>query len=126
MKQVSGKLRMELAQYRELASFAQFGSELDESSHRVLERGERMMRVLRQKRYEPLPDWKQALMIYAVSEGFAADVAPADIEEFDARLCDFFERECPDLAAAHATGKRMDGALEGRVKDAIARYKEAR
>ena len=126
MKQVSGKLRMELAQYRELASFAQFGSELDESSHRVLERGERMMRVLRQKRYEPLPDWKQALMIYAVSEGFAADVAPADIEEFDARLCDFFERECPDLAAALATGKKMDGALEGRVKDAIARYKEAR
>ena len=124
LKQVSGKLRMELAQYRELAAFAQFGSELDESSTNVLRRGERMMRVLRQKRFEPLPDWKQALMIYAVSEGFAADVEPDDIEEFDARLCDFFENECPEITAALKTGKKMDEDLIARVKDAIARYKE--
>ena len=126
MKQVSGKLRMELAQYRELASFAQFGSELDESSTRVLERGERMMRVLRQKRFEPLPDWKQALMIYAVSEGFAADVAPDEIESFNAGLCDHFELECPAIADALKTGNKMDAALEDRVKEAIVRYKEER
>lgn len=126
MKQVSGKLRMELAQYRELASFAQFGSELDESSTRVLERGERMMRVLRQKRFEPLPDWKQALMIYSVSEGFAADVAPDEIESFNAGLCDFFEAECGVVVAALKTGNKMDAALEAQVKEAIGRYKEAR
>ena len=126
MKQVSGKLRMELAQYRELASFAQFGSELDESSTRVLERGERMMRVLRQKRFEPLPDWKQALMIYAVSEGFAADAAPDEVEGLNAGLCEFFERECADIVSALKTGSKMDEALESKVREAISRYKEER
>ena len=125
MKQVSGKLRMELAQYRELASFSQFGSELDESSAKVLARGERMMRVLRQKRYEPLPDWKQALMIYAVSEGFAADIAPDGIEEFDLDLCKYFEREHHDIVSALATGNKMDPALEKRVVDAIESFREA-
>ena len=125
MKQVSGKLRMELAQYRELAAFAQFGSKLDESSMRVLERGERMMRVLRQRRYEPLPDWKQALAIYAVSEGFAADIDVEGIEAFETGLCEYFEDEAPELKRALETGDKMSAELEGKVRAAISRFKEA-
>lgn len=122
MKQVTGKLRMELAQARELAAFAQFGMELDETSRNILARGERLTRALRQKRFEPLPDWKQALMLYAVSEGFAADVSPEDIEEFDLSLCVFFEREYPDIVRALATGNKMDEALEKSVREAIGRF----
>ena len=125
MKQVSGKLRMELAQYRELASFAQFGSELDESSHRVLERGEKMMRVLRQRRYEPLPDWKQALIIFAVSEGLAADIEADDIEGFENGLYGWFENRRPELKAALETGRKMDAELQRAVREAVAEYKEA-
>ncbi len=125
MKQVSGKLRMELAQYRELASFAQFGSELDESSLRVLERGEKMMRALRQRRYEPLADWKQALIIYSVSEGFAQDVPLAEMEEFEYGLYDFFEERYAGLKAVLETGNKMDASVEKAVRDALSRYKEA-
>ena len=124
MKQVSGKLRMELAQYRELASFAQFGSELDESSRRVLDRGERMMRALRQKRFLPLPDWKQALTVYAVSGGFAADVEPDGIEQFCGELCDFFEKERPELVKKLESGAKMDEATENEVRDSVVAYKE--
>ncbi|MBO4385373.1 MAG: F0F1 ATP synthase subunit alpha [Clostridia bacterium] len=124
LKQVSGKLRMELAQYRELASFAQFGSELDRSSGMVLERGEKMMRALRQKRYEPLPDWKQALIIFAVSEGYAEGVPASAMESFERGLYDYFETNCEELAAALKTGERMDEKLESSVRGALARYKE--
>ncbi len=126
MKQVSGKLRMELAQYRELASFAQFGSELDESSMKVLARGEKMMLALRQRRYEPLADWKQALIIFTVSEGLAQDVPADDMEAFEYGLYDWFESECGGLKAALETGNRMDASLESAVREAAARYKEAR
>ena len=126
MKQVSGKLRMELAQYRELAAFSQFGSELDESSMRVLERGERMMRVLRQKRYEPLPDWKQALVIYAVSEGFASDIPVDGIEGFERSLCEYFRNERPDLVKQLETGAKMEPGFEAKVRAAIDRFREAR
>ena len=82
------------------------------------------MRVLRQKRYEPLDDWKQALMIYAVSEGFAAEVAPEKIEEFDLCLCEYFEHKRPDLVSSLKTGSKMDDELAGRVKQAIADFRE--
>ena len=86
MKQVSSRLRMDLAQYRELSTFAQFGSDLDDSSRKVLNAGERMMAALRQRRYAPLEDWKQALLLYAVSEGFADGIEPEEMEEFEERL----------------------------------------
>ena len=124
LKQVSGKLRMELAQYRELASFAQFGSELDRSSGAVLERGEKMMRALRQKRYEPLDDWKQALIIFSFSEGFAEGIPVSAMESFERGLYDYFETECADIVSALKTGDKMDASLESRVRSALSRYKE--
>ena len=125
MKQVSGKLRMELAQYRELASFAQFGSELDESSQKVLLSGALMTRALRQKRFEPLPDWKQALIIFAVSSGFAANVPPDAMEDFESKLFTYFETECPVIKAALELGDRMSPALESDVKAALTGFTKA-
>ena len=124
MKQVSGRLRMELAQYRELAAFSQFGSELDESSRRVLESGVTMMHALRQKRYEPLPDHKQALLIYAVSEGFAKGVAPDDMEDFEKRLYETFDREHPDIMSVLMKGDKMRPEFESKLKAALEQFRE--
>ena len=124
MKQVSGRLRMELAQYRELAAFSQFGSELDESSRRVLESGVTMMHALRQKRYEPLPDHKQALLIYAVSEGFAKGVAPDDMEDFEKRLYETFDREHPDIMSVLMKGDKMRPEFESKLKAALEKFRE--
>ena len=107
MKQVSSRLRMELAQYRELAGFTQFGSDLDANTKRVLDAGERMMSALRQNRYAPLPDWKQVLLIYAVAEGYAAQIAPADMEQFADRLYAYFEAEQREAVAMLKQGKKM-------------------
>ena len=82
MKQVASRLRMDLAQYRELVAFSQFGSDLDDTTRRVLESGERMMAALRQGRYEPLDDWKQAILILAVSEGVDASAGYTNTEDF--------------------------------------------
>ena len=125
MKKISSRLRMELAQYRELATFAQFGSDLDDSTRKVLDQGVRMMRALRQRRYEPLPDWKQALLIYAVAEGFADDVEPEAMEAFEKGLYGYFESKCPKLTAALKTGNAMSGSVEAGIKAALKRFKEA-
>ena len=107
MKQVSSRLRMELAQYRELAGFTQFGSDLDANTKRVLDAGERMMSALRQSRYAPLPDWKQVLLIYAVAEGYAAAIDPANMEDFAERLYAHFETEQPQALEILKTGRKM-------------------
>ena len=122
MKQVSSRLRMELAQYRELSTFAQFGSDLDDSTKRVLDSGARMMAALCQKRCSPLPDWQQALLIYAVSEGFASRVEPSSMEKFESDLYLFFETEYPGLVKALETGNKMDDALTVQIKEALSAF----
>ncbi len=124
MKQVSGKLRMELAQYRELNTFAQFGSDLDESTRKVLDKGVRMMRALRQRRCDPLADWQQALIIYAVSEGFANAVDPENMESFEKGLYEYFENECPRIKERLESGAKMDPAFEAEVRGALKAYAE--
>ena len=119
MKQVSGRLRMNLAQYRELANFAQFGSDLDESTKQVLASGSRMMAALRQGRYAPLPDWKQALIIYTVSEGFADSVDPDDMEIFEEKLYAYMEVNYPDLVKLLKTGKKLSSEELDLVKGAL-------
>ena len=125
LKQVSGKLRMELAQYRELNTFSQFGSDIDESTKRVLARGERMMMALRQKRYSPIEDWKQALIIFAVSEGYADNTEPERIEAFEAELYKEFEERKTALAAKLKTGSAMSRRTEAEVRAALHEFAEA-
>ena len=124
MKQVSSRLRMDLAQYRELSTFAQFGSDLDDASRKVLNAGERMMAALRQRRYAPLEDWKQALLLYAVSEGFADDIDPADMDEYEDRLFVHMEGREPELTLKLKSGKKMDAAMISALKDALARFRK--
>ena len=127
MKQVSSRLRMDLAQYRELSTFAQFGSDLDDSTRAVLSAGELMMAALGQRRYAPLPDWKQALLILAVSEGFAAGEDPESMEEFENSLYAWMEASRPKLTERLKTGEKLSGEELDQVKEALGRFvREAR
>ncbi len=124
MKQVSSRLRMELAQYRELSTFAQFGSDLDDSTRKVLNAGERMMAALRQHRYAPLEDWKQALLLYAVSEGYADQVAPEEMDEYEDRLFVHMEGREPELVRQLQTGKKMDASVISRLREALSLFRQ--
>ena len=120
MKQVSSSLRMRLAQYRELAGFAQFGSDVDAATKKVLDDGARMMGALRQKRYAPMADWKQAVTIFAVSNGFADKIEPDAIESYTESVCDYLESVHPDLVETLASGAKMASETIESLKDAIA------
>ena len=120
MKQVSANLRMGLAQYRELAGFTQFGSEIDAATKKVLDAGMRMMAALRQGRYAPLADWKQALLIFAVSEGFANGIAADDIEDFGEQLSLHIESKHPLILQKLRSGKKMSDEDKAELKNAIA------
>ena len=120
MKQVSSSLRMRLAQYRELAGFAQFGSDVDAATKKVLDDGARMMGALRQKRYVPMADWKQAVTIFAVSNGFADKIEPDAIESYTESVCDYLESVHPDLVETLASGAKMASETIESLKDAIA------
>ena len=108
MKQVSSSLRIKLAQYRELSGFSQFGTEVDADTQKVLDAGLRMMAALKQKRYAPLPDWQQALLIYSVSEGFADDVPVDSISHFETALYLFLENQYPEIKKRLESGRKMD------------------
>jgi F-type H+-transporting ATPase subunit alpha len=86
MKQVAGTLRLELAQYRSLAAFAQFGSDLDKASQQQLARGDRLTEILKQKQYQPVPVEKQVLIIYAGTNGFLDDLPISQCREFEEEL----------------------------------------
>lgn len=119
MKQVSASLRMNLAQYRELAGFAQFGSDLDADTKSVLDEGERMMAALRQGRYSPLEDWKQALLIFAVSNGFASYIPPEQVDIYEDELYSYFELNEPDLVDVLKTGAKMTPEFMEKLKKAL-------
>jgi F-type H+-transporting ATPase subunit alpha len=86
MKQVAGKLRLDLAQYRELVTFAQFGTELDKASQAQLDRGERLTEILKQNQYVPLSVEKQILIIYAGNRGFLDDFPVSKIKDYEAKI----------------------------------------
>ena len=97
IKKVSGTLRLELAQYRELQAFAQFASDLDESSRKQLERGQRMVEVLKQPPYSPLPVENQVVLIYAGSHGYLDDIPASAVNKFEAELYPYIEAKYPDI-----------------------------
>ncbi|MFA4992675.1 MAG: F0F1 ATP synthase subunit alpha [Candidatus Omnitrophota bacterium] len=99
MRQVASKLRLDLAQYRELVTFTQFGTDLDKTTRAQLTRGERMVEVLKQVQYEPLETAKQVIIIYAGTNGYLDDLPAGAVRKFEARLYKFIETNCPDLRA---------------------------
>ena len=119
MKQVAGRLRLDLAQYRELAAFAQFGSDLDKATQQQLTRGERMVEVLKQDQYQPMPMPTQVLIIYAGTAGHL-DGLPADaVRRFEQEFLAFMTQAYPEIeheigkskVISEATGKRLDEAI---------------
>ncbi|MBQ8400523.1 MAG: F0F1 ATP synthase subunit alpha, partial [Clostridia bacterium] len=122
MKQVSARLRMDLAQYRELAGFTQFGSDVDASTKKVLDAGRRMMAALLQGRYNPLSDWEQALLLFAVSEGLADSVDPTEMETYANRLALHLETRYPELTGRLQTGNKLSDDEKEYLRQAIASF----
>jgi F-type H+/Na+-transporting ATPase subunit alpha len=119
MKQVAGTLRLELAQYRELAAFAQFGSDLDKATQAQLNRGQRLTEVLKQDQYQPLPVEKQILTIFAGTNGFLDDLAVEDCLPFEKALYEFMDSSCPELGKKIAEKKQLDDALRAEARKVL-------
>ena len=124
MKAVAGSLRLDLAQYREMAAFAQFGSELDKATQAQLARGARMVELLKQDQYRPMPVANQVISIFAGTNGFLDDVAVAKVRRFEEELLDFVTREHPDIQRDIASKGKLDDELTTRLRTAITAFKE--
>ena len=122
MKQVASNLRTGLAQYREYASFTQFGADIDEATRKTLATGERMMAVLRQDRFTPIPTWEQALLIYAVSNGAADSYDPGKIRDFEKKLLDWFTSSQKPLCDELKTGMKMSKEVKASLDSALAEF----
>jgi len=123
IKKVAGTLRLELAQYRELQAFAQFASDLDESSRKQLERGQRMVEVLKQPPYSPLAVEKQIVIIYAGSKGYLDDIAPASVGKFEAELYPYIEAKYPSIFENIRNTKAIDAEGEKLLLKALDEFK---
>ena len=124
MKQVAGRLRVDLAQYRELASFAQFGSDLDKSTRDTLHRGARMTEVLKQGQYVPMSAADQVIAIFAVSEGYADDLELADIARFESELIDYVNRSYPEFQDEVLSGKKLSAEQQKKLRECIEQFKK--
>jgi F-type H+-transporting ATPase subunit alpha len=123
MKQVAGTLRLELAQYREMAAFAQFGSDLDQATQRQLNRGARLVELLKQGQYEPLPVEKQILIIYAGTNGFVDELPLTALKKYEQELYSFIESKHPDILADILKKRELDGDLRAKMNKALEEFK---
>jgi F-type H+-transporting ATPase subunit alpha len=124
MRQVAGSLRLDLAQYRELAAFALFGSELDKASQQQLNRGKRLMELLKQPQYAPVPVEKQVVIIYAGTTGLLDDLAPEQIRNFETELNRFFDSSQTALLQEIREKKALDDQLKGKLNSVIKEFKD--
>ncbi|HXV47324.1 MAG TPA: F0F1 ATP synthase subunit alpha [Candidatus Binatia bacterium] len=123
MKQVAGTLRLELAQYREMAAFAQFGSDLDAATQRQLNRGARLVELLKQNQYQPLPVERQVLIIYAGTNGFVDELPLAALKKYEQELYSFVDSKHPDVFADILKKRELDGELRGKLNKALEEFK---
>ncbi len=119
MKAVAGKMKLELAQYREMAAFAQFASDLDKVTRDQLERGARLVELLKQGHYVTLPDEKQIVIIYAGTRGYVDAIAVNQIPAFEKGLYDFIEKKYPEIYETLRTKKQLDEETEKKLKKAL-------
>jgi len=124
MKQVGGTLKLDLAQYREMAAFAQFGSDLDQASQRLLHRGERLTEMLKQNQYEPLPIEKEVLIIFAANEGYFDKLEVSQIKAFELGLYAFFDSRQKDILDEIKTKRELSDDLRKRLRSAIDEYQQ--
>jgi F-type H+/Na+-transporting ATPase subunit alpha len=125
MKQVAGTLRLDLAQYREMAAFAQFGSELDKTTQAQLSRGVRMVELLKQGQYRPMPVADQVLSIYAGTNGFLDDVPVTKVRQFEDDLLHYVAQHHPQVKKDLATKGKIDEAFGNELKQIIGTFKQS-
>lgn len=124
MKQVAGQLRLDLAQFRELEAFAQFGSDLDEKTRNQLDRGRRTVEILKQDQYSPLSVSEQVVALYAVTRGLVDDVPAEKVRAWEGELLGYFRSQKKDILDRIASEKALGEALEADLKKAIGEFKE--
>jgi len=125
MKQVAGKIKLDLAQYRELAAFAQFGSDLDAKTQATLERGKRIVELFKQSQYKPIPVEFQAIILWAMQNGLLDDVAVEKVKDFQNKITDFFSTRKPALLEKVRTEKAINDALAAELKAAVTEFKQS-
>jgi len=122
MKQVAGSIKGELAQYREMAAFAQFGSDLDATTQRLLNRGEILTQLLKQPQFSPLKTEEQVAVIFAGVNGYLDEIAPSDISKYEENLLLMLRTDHKDLLANIASSKQITDEVKAKLKDIIAQY----
>jgi F-type H+-transporting ATPase subunit alpha len=123
MKQVAGTLRLALAQYREMAAFAQFGSDLDAATQRQLARGARLVEILKQPQYQPMPVEKQVMVIFAANNGYIDDYPVNAARRYEAEMMTFIENSHPGILAEVRDKKAIDNDLQAKIKGALDEFK---
>ncbi|MGL4108971.1 F0F1 ATP synthase subunit alpha [Clostridium sp. LP20] len=124
MKQVTGTLRLELAQYRELAAFSQFGSDLDRDAKKRLEKGKRLIEVLKQDQYQPMAVEKQVAILYAAVNDFLSDIKVSDIREFERNFLEYMDTHHRDLLKQIIDEKTLTDEIKNKLEVAIVEYKK--
>jgi len=124
MKQVAGRLRMDLAQYRELAAFAQFGSDLDKATRDTLNRGEHMTEILKQGQFVPMDAPDQVVQIFAAAEGYLDDVDIKDTARFEEELTAYAAKNFPEISEEIMTGKKLPAASVTKLREGIEAFKK--
>jgi len=119
MKQVAGKIKGELAQYREMAAFAKFGSDLDAATQRLLNRGDRLTELLKQPQFSPLRVEEQVCVIFAGTQGYLDDIPTGEVRRFESELLSFLNSDKKDLLDAIRDEKALSDELEGRLKETL-------
>lgn len=123
MKQVAGRLRLDLAQYRELQAFTQFGTDLDKATLDTLTRGEKMVEILKQDQYKPMPVERQIMIIYAGTQGYLDDIPTAEVSRFEQEFLKFMEMNHPDIAKTIKDTRSLDDDTADKLKKAIEEFK---
>lgn len=124
MKKVSGKIKLELAQYRELQAFSQFGSELDDTTREVLDHGERLMEILKQDQYSPMSVEDQVIMIYAVTNKFLKDISVENIKRFEKEFLQYVNENHPDIVNSITDSKDLTDENKNELEAVINKFKE--
>jgi len=124
MKQVSGTLRLELAQYRELQSFAQFGSDLDKDSKKRLEKGKRLVEILKQDQYSPMAVEKQIVILYAIVNNLLSDIKVNDVRKFESELLEYMDTHHRDLLKKIFEVKVLNDEIKRELDNSIVEFKK--
>ena len=126
MKQVAGTLRLDLAQYREMAAFAQFGSDLDKTTQAQLARGARMVELLKQDQYKPMSVGEQVLIIYAGVNGFVDDIPVSKLREFEQDFLSYFNEKHAGIKSDVVSRKKIDEEFSEQLKQIITEFKKTK